>query len=277
MTQVTKKMYIGTATTVLGTLVAVLFSSSTVQDLDVGGLFRCWLSPAYIVYLIAMGGGLVLIPVVYKGIEVTEEKKGRPEKYGHVVKPCLYATWSALFGTQSVVQAKVSGTISSCYFIRYFLIRSLQVLAELLALETEDINIWADWFFWATLILWLFTVGVWLHRLNDALSKFDPLFIIPVLQCNFIFFAIVSGGIFFGEFAAFGGWQWVGFITGVSTMFAGLGLLTPTPEEPSGRATRVGSNLGNIDRDTSYASNHYSIDSDLDMPEYRHPAPSLYR
>ena len=55
------------------------------------------------------------------------------------------------------------------------------------------------WFFWATLLLWFFTVGIWLHRLNDALSKFDPLFIIPLLQCNFVLFAIISGGIFFKE------------------------------------------------------------------------------
>jgi hypothetical protein len=42
-------------------------------------------------------------------------------------------------------------------------------------------------------------VSVWLQRLNDALSKFNPLFIIPLLQCMFIFFAILSGGIFFKE------------------------------------------------------------------------------
>jgi len=110
-----------------------------------------------------------------------------------------------------------------------------QVLAELLAISTNGVNIFSHWFFWATLLLWLFTVGVWLHRLNDALSRFDPLFIIPVLQCNFIFFAIVSGGIFFGEFHEFNAGQWVGFACGVATMFAGLGLLTPNPEDDMGK------------------------------------------
>jgi hypothetical protein len=37
----------------------------------------------------------------------------------------------------------------------------------------------------------------WLKRLNDALALYDPLFIIPLLQANFIFFAIISGGIFY--------------------------------------------------------------------------------
>jgi hypothetical protein len=40
---------------------------------------------------------------------------------------------------------------------------------------------------------WLFFGGVWLYRMNEALSLYDPLFIIPLLQVNFIIFAIVSG------------------------------------------------------------------------------------
>lgn len=95
-----------------------------------------------------------------------------------------------------------------------------------------------------------------------------------MLQCNFIFFAIVSGGVFFGEFAAFSPSQWVGFIFGVAVMFAGLGLLTPASEEPMGRNTRTGSNLGTLSRgDASFNS----LDElDDEMPGYRHPAPSLY-
>jgi hypothetical protein len=43
------------------------------------------------------------------------------------------------------------------------------------------------------LVGWLGFVGVWLFRMNEALSLYDPLFIIPLLQVNFILFAIVSG------------------------------------------------------------------------------------
>jgi hypothetical protein len=92
-----------------------------------------------------MGGGVVLISSVYKTFEVAEEK-GIPLPYTHILKPLMFSTWSALFGTQSVVQAKV--------------------LAELLAIQTRGVNVFATWFFWVTLIIWLFTVGVWLHRLN---------------------------------------------------------------------------------------------------------------
>ncbi|GMI14166.1 hypothetical protein TrLO_g5423 [Triparma laevis f. longispina] len=141
---VTKKMYVGTVITVLGTIIAVLFSSSTVKELDIDALFNCWLAPPYIMYLIIMGGALVVIPSFYKTLEVAEAN-GKPVPHTHIIKPLMYSTWSALFGTQSVVQAKV--------------------LAELLAIQSKgEVSVFKHWFFWCTLIMWLFTVGVWLHR-----------------------------------------------------------------------------------------------------------------
>jgi hypothetical protein len=48
------------------------------------------------------------------------------------------------------------------------------------------------------------------------------------IQVNFIIFAIVSGGIFFKEFNAFGVWNWVGFVAGVLLLIFGIFLLSPT-------------------------------------------------
>lgn len=92
------------------------------------------------------------------------------------VLPITYATFSALFGTFSVVLAKV--------------------LSELVTIWITGVDIFFGrdaWFTWATLLGWLAFVGVWLFRMNEALSLYDPLFIIPLLQVNFILFAIVSG------------------------------------------------------------------------------------
>ena len=38
------------------------------------------------------------------------------------------------------------------------------------------------------------TVGFWLYRLNSALGKYDPLFIIPLLQASYIVLATVAVG-----------------------------------------------------------------------------------
>ena len=40
--------------------------------------------------------------------------------------------------------------------------------------------------------------------MNAALGQYDALFIIPLLQANYIFLAIVAGGVYFEEFATFG-------------------------------------------------------------------------
>lgn len=92
------------------------------------------------------------------------------------VLPVTYATFSALFGTISVVLAKV--------------------LSELVTLWAQGTDIFFGgdaWFTWVTLVGWLGFVGVWLFRMNEALSLYEPLFIIPLLQVNFILFAIISG------------------------------------------------------------------------------------
>ena len=39
-----------------------------------------------------------------------------------------------------------------------------------------------DWFFWLVLVLLLFFLFIWLSRLQQCLAKYDPLFIIPLVQ-----------------------------------------------------------------------------------------------
>ncbi|KAL7548630.1 hypothetical protein ACHAWF_011908 [Thalassiosira exigua] len=207
---VTQTMMAGTCLTVTGTVMAVQFSSKETLDLNTSDIKKLYGNPAYVTYLILMGGAVVVLQIVYR--KLNERKKdGRPVKHSDVVLPCVYSVSSALFGTQSVVQAKV--------------------LAELLAVHgSGEENIFRSWFTYLTLVIWISTVLVWLKRLNDALKMFNPLFIIPLLQCSFIFFAIISGGIFFREFDAFTVNQWLGFWFGIGVMFSGLVLLTPKPK-----------------------------------------------
>lgn len=207
-THVTRQMYFGTFLTVFGTIVAVQFSSKVTLDLNTAEIKELYLNPIYMIYLCAMVMSLFLLDMIYRYYE-QRQSIVTSLKYTKIMLPLTYSIWSALFGTQSVVQAKV--------------------LAELLAVQsTGQEDIFHSWFTYFTILLWLGTVVVWLKRLNDALSIFDPIFIIPMLQCSFIFFAIVSGGIFFKEFNEFTSGQWFGFCFGVLIMFCGLMLLTPS-------------------------------------------------
>ena len=68
-------------------------------------------------------------------------------------------------------------------------------------------QIWVEWFTYAVLAYFLVTVGFWLYRLNAALGKYDPLFIIPLLQASYIVLATLAGGIYFQEFQTLEWWQ----------------------------------------------------------------------
>ena len=58
-------------------------------------------------------------------------------------------------------------------------------------------------------------MAYWLRRLDKGLELFPPLFIIPVLQVFFVFFAIMCGGVYFEEFIGFTYQQYIGFVIGV--------------------------------------------------------------
>jgi hypothetical protein len=43
-------------------------------------------------------------------------------------------------------------------------------------------NIFAGWFLYVCFMLWLAFTAVWLYRMNEALSRYNPIFMIPLLQ-----------------------------------------------------------------------------------------------
>ena len=98
----------------------------------------------------------------------------------------------------------------------------IQVTARGIVNEFERPHIW-----WI-LVTWLILVVYWVKRLDMGLSLFPPLFIIPVMQVFFVFFAIVCGGIYFEEFLSFGPSQFAGVIIGIVMILGGVYGLAPT-------------------------------------------------
>ena len=84
---------------------------------------------------------------------------------------------------------------------------------------------------WIILVVWLCMVTYWLKRLDGALGLYPPMFIIPVMQVFFVFFAIICGGLYFEEFVSMDGGQIAGFVVGVVMILAGVYLLAPTDAE----------------------------------------------
>jgi len=207
---ITGRMYLGTFLTVGGTILAVTFSSRKGARIEViADLIILWEDWHWLAYLVLISVIAVLLFLVNKCYQRRRNKN--PKKEGIENKMAvIYAIFSALFGTLSVVFAKI--------------------LADLLDLQTKGSSIFTHWFTYATLVSWVVLMVYWLMRLNNALRLYNPLLIIPLLQVNFIFFAITSGGIYFQEFNYMKARQWVIFTLGVALMFLGIYLLIP-PED----------------------------------------------
>lgn len=222
---VTNKMLMGTSLTVIGTCIAVQFSSKAVLELNIDEMVTLYKNPIYIVYLVLMAAFSMVLHFIYHYYD-KKKKEMNPLRYSELVLPLSYSLSSAMIGTQSVVHAKV--------------------IAELLAAQiTGSENVFTSKFTYLSIMFWFLTALIWLKRLNRALGVFNPILIIPLLQCSFIFFSILSGGIYFKEFNGFKKSQWIGFWSGILIMFYGLVLLTPRNDKVGSGEISIGSSSTN--------------------------------
>lgn len=217
-TEVLWRMYLGTALIVGGTIIIVIASSEYTKPKSwtLQSIMAVYTRMPYLVYC----GSLVVL-AVFLQVAITclrnhnRKSDQNRRSWTGTAEPVAFAVFSAIFGTQAVVQAKV--------------------LAELL--QTPAIS-FVHWFTYVTLVGYVVLVGIWLFRMNDALGKYDAMFIIPLLQASYIFGAIVSGGIFFDEFEDFGTVAWLFFAGGLAFIFTGLYLLRPATKPISQRMSK---------------------------------------
>ena len=218
--EVTMRMVLATLSIVGGNILVVIFSDHAAQLLVSADINHLYLTnTAYQVYAglaLALCGASYLL---FRHYYHSRVELRRPPLWMHsLVEPLSYTICAAILGTQAVLQSKT--------------------LSMLLQATFRGDNQFTQPTVYIVLFAWLFFVSFWLNRLNRALDLFPPLFIIPVTQVFFVFFAILSGGIFFEEFLAFSVQQYVGFIVGVVLIFVGVyGLAPPdvqvyAPEDP---------------------------------------------
>jgi len=218
---ISRLMYLGTLLIVAGTVVTVTFSSKKGAAIEsIRDLIELWNNYWWIGYLIFLLSIAVLLKLAdwvvskrknYKSEHTDNDSVSAEfstdENSEENIEAIIYAVFSALWGTLSVVFAKL--------------------LALLLELQAKDMNIFSHWFTYICIICWLVLMIYWLYRLNSALGQYNPLLIVPLLQANFIIFATISGGIYFQEFRYMNNTKWIGFITGIVLMFAGIYLQIP--------------------------------------------------
>ncbi|GMI00933.1 hypothetical protein TrLO_g12170 [Triparma laevis f. longispina] len=209
---VSPRMYLGTflvITATIGVVLSFAFADTPEIEYEVEDVLNCFISTKYIVFIVFMIGLAIFLHLSTNWLRaqnVLNKKSGvakSGEDWKMTFEPVCYAAFSAIFGTQAVVQAKC--------------------LALLLSAD----GAFSHWLIYVTLVGWLSFVFVWLTRMNDALGMYSALFIIPLLQANYILLAIINGGIFFDEFRAFKAGHWVVFALGLVGIFIGLYYLRP--------------------------------------------------
>lgn len=114
---VTQTMMAGTCLTVTGTVMAVQFSSKETYELNTSDMIKLYQNPAYVTYLVLIGAAVAILHFVYKRLNEMKTA-GKPVKRSDVMMPCIYSVSSALFGTQSTVQAKVLAEV--CVVTSFF-------------------------------------------------------------------------------------------------------------------------------------------------------------
>ena len=205
--EVTRKMVIGSSLIVVGTIGAVASGPMAVYKFSIAQLRGFWESPIWITFVI-FAWTTSLAMQAYWHVQTRRIRNGEPPSCPPVLLPVLYAVSSALIGTQSVVQAKAFSELIELWL-------------------TGQALIWTHWFTYVVLLYFAVTVAFWLYRLNAALGKYDPLFIIPLLQASYIVLATLAGGIYFQEFQTLTWWQLLLFAAMIGVMFCGLYLLIP--------------------------------------------------
>jgi len=220
---ITNKMYGGSALVVAGCITAVSFGPNKVAKFTEHDLQQFWYATGWIVYCSFLVGFFCAAQMVHMKFE-RARRLAQAYKHDSIVLPVTFATSSAIVGSMCVVMSKC-----------------MSELTEIFVTGPNGPDVLASPLFYISLILTVIFLCGWLYRLNAALGKYDPLFIIPLLQSNYILFSISSGGVYFQEFGMLDAKAWVMFMLGIGIMFGGLFLLAPSgmedsdpdPEQPS--------------------------------------------
>ncbi|CAM0945796.1 unnamed protein product [Alopecurus aequalis] len=117
--------------------------------------------------------------------------------------------------------AIVSGAVGSCSVL------FAKSLSNMLRLTMSSRYQFHSWFTYCILLLFLCTAGFWMARLNEGLSLFDAILIVPMFQIAWTFFSICTGFVYFQEYQVFDTLRIMMFILGMTFVFIGISLLAP--------------------------------------------------
>ncbi|KAF8378088.1 hypothetical protein HHK36_029424 [Tetracentron sinense] len=234
---VTVKILVATTFIVLGNIFLVAFGNHQSPVYTPEQLAEKYSNIIFLLYCLI----LILIVAVhhsaYRRGELLLAVSGHELRpYWHMLLPFSYAIVSGAVGSCSVLFAKS--------------------LSNLLRLTMSSSYHLHSWFTYSMLLLFLSTAGFWMTRLNEGLSLFDAVLIVPMFQIAWTFFSICTGFVYFQEYQVFDTLRTTMFMLGMASVFIGISLLAP--DDAKGCESRDSSSL--------VSSTSPIITTDMDRP-----------
>eukprot|EP01038_Epipyxis_sp_PR26KG_P005418 gene5418-7507_t len=207
---ITFRMCLATLSIVVGNVLVVLFAAHASILFTSKDMIRLYLkNTIYHVYLVLAFLLWFASNYIYLHYYNSRVVLKKPLLYWHnFLEPFCFSMSSAIIGTQAVLFSKTMSLL-------------IQVTVR------GVLNEFARPFIYIILVGWLLLVSYWLRRLDLGFELYPALFIIPVMQVFFVFFAILCGGLYFEEFLHFSVVQFIGFTIGVVMILSGVFGLAP--------------------------------------------------
>ncbi|KAL9257850.1 putative magnesium transporter NIPA8 [Drosera capensis] len=214
--RITVKVLVATAFIVLGNTFLVAFGNHQSPVYTPGQLAEKYHNIAFLLYCFALILIVAVHHYIYRRGELLFANPGHePKSYWQLLLPYSYAVVSGAIGSCSVLFAKS--------------------LSNLLRLAMSSAYQLHTWFTYSMFLLFLSTAGFWMARLNEGLSLFDAILIVPMFQIVWTLFSICTGFVYFQEYQVFNTLRTTMFILGMISVFIGISLLAP--DEAKGRLT----------------------------------------
>ena len=240
----TWRQWMGTWIAVAGTVLTCVFGPNDARCFTLGTLEGFWTSPVWIAYVIGTVSASALSWVAYFRLRASDLASS-DTAVAHVGLPALFAVASALIGgAQMIVHSKALAELID------MLMGGELTLRELLG----------AWFFWVELAITAGCGTFWAIQMNAAITLYDPMFIIPLLQASYIVFGSAASGLFYQEFdmmsaSEWGVWAWPLYAGGVLLVVLGIMMLAPA------RACYCGFAADEVDRSSSSIYSRRPYDS----------------
>ena len=176
---------------------------------DISTLYHLYFARDFVIYML----GMTVVVIAMIAVSIIFDVRRKRAKLGTLapweeqIAAFCYAGVSGMIGTLSVLFAKSAAV----------LIRSSRL---------EHHNEFLNPLAWFILLAWFVTMLFWLYRLNTGLSHYDSLLVVPLFQMNWTLFSIITGGIYFQEFAGFTKMRFLLFFLAVALIVGGVYLLS---------------------------------------------------